>query len=412
MSARERSDVAADASADSVADSSAKRLADANEPKEMTPEQLAEAKRYGRVSLQLDLADRAIDLVFLGVFALLVARPLDAWLIGSAGLTAWWWRLVAMFLIQTLAHLAVSFPLSFYSGHVVEHRFGLSRQTAFGWLTRYAKRHALTLGLGLVMIEGLWGIIYWTGGYWWLAAAGASFLVSVLLGRIVPTVILPLFYDVERLEDEPLLNRLNRRAEGTGLAVEGVYRLGLSAETAKANAMLAGLGRTRRVLLGDTLIDRFSPEEIEVVFAHEVGHHVHRHIPKLMALGLIGSAAGFAAVHGGLVAWFAALGEPLIFTPLPVSAVPLFSLLLLLLGMVAEPLMNALSRFHEVQADTYALDVTENPAAFCSAFRKLAAQNKADPNPPWLEVVWFHDHPPIAARIALAERTRAGGEGA
>src|SRR5205085_11856628 len=117
--------------------------------------------------------------------------------------------------------------------------------------------------------------------------------LTLVLGRIVPIVILPLFYQVTRLDDAALLERLRRLAEGTGLKVEGIYRLHLSAETRKANAALTGLGRTRRVLLGDTLLDRFTPEEIEVVFAHEVGHHVHRHMLKMVVWSVFLAAASF-----------------------------------------------------------------------------------------------------------------------
>src|SRR5205085_10611236 len=117
--------------------------------------------------------------------------------------------------------------------------------------------------------------------------------LTLVLGRIVPILILPLFYKVTRLDDAALLERLRRLAEGTGLKVEGIYRLHLSAETRKANAALTGLGRTRRVLLGDTLLDRFTPEEIEVVFAHEVGHHVFRHLPKTIVFSVFFSCAGF-----------------------------------------------------------------------------------------------------------------------
>ena len=140
---------------------------------------------------------------------------------------------------------------------------------------------------------GLFWLIWTTHGWWWLAAAGAFFLVSVLLGQLVPVLILPLFYKIEKLDAPELAERIGRLAEGTGLSIEGVYRMALSDETVKANAMLAGLGRTRRVLLGDTLLDGFTPDEIEVIFAHEIGHHVFRHIRKMILAGVLASAAGF-----------------------------------------------------------------------------------------------------------------------
>src|SRR5215475_3276021 len=123
---------------------------------DMTPEQLAEARRYGRIELICDLADKAIDLAYLAVATIFLARPLDDWLTGFIPRAGW--RLAAMFAIVTGLHIALSFPLSLYSGFVLEHRFGLSRQTSGRWLWRYAKRNLLVLAFGLAMFEGLYGI--------------------------------------------------------------------------------------------------------------------------------------------------------------------------------------------------------------------------------------------------------------
>ena len=138
------------------------------------------------------------------------------------------------------------------------------------------------MAFSLALVLGLYWLIWTTGGWWWLAAAAAFFVVSIVLGQLAPVLILPLFYRIEKLDAPELTDRIARLAEGTGLSIEGVYRMDLSDETVKANAMLAGLGRTRRVLLGDTLLNGFSPDEIEVIFAHEIGHHVFRHIRKMI----------------------------------------------------------------------------------------------------------------------------------
>ena len=213
-------------------------------------------------------------------------------------------------------------------------------------------------------------------------------------------LILPLFYKVTRLEDPALLERLQRLAEGTGLNVEGIYRLHLSADTRKANAALAGLGRTRRVLLGDTLLDGFTPEEIEVVFAHEVGHHVHRHLPKLVIANVILAAAGLWLVDRILHLAAGPLGYPAFNDP---AALPLLMLVLSVFGLVLAPLQNAVSRFFERQCDRYALERTGLFQAYRSAFIKLARMNKADPDPHPLTVFFFDDHPPIRQRLALAD---------
>jgi STE24 endopeptidase len=177
----------------------------------------------------------------------------------------------------------------------------------------------------------------------------------------------------------------------------------LSAETVKANAMLAGLGRTRRVLLGDTLLNSFSPDEIEVIFAHEIGHHVFRHIRKMILAGLVYSTAGFWVCDRLLAVW-SARGGTIDYAHLPVDTVPFVLLILTLFAMLLEPLQNAVSRRFESQSDRYALERTGLKDAYLSAFRKLAKLNKDDPNPHWLDVLLFHSHPPVANRLAMAEK--------
>lgn len=369
----------------------------------ITDAQLAEAKQYHWQSFRCDLMDRAIDLIYLTIAALFLARPLDAYLSGQLGIQSRELRLIAMYVILTLIHVAVSFPLSYYSGHILEHRYGLSRQTFRRWLGRYAKRHTLTILFGSLLILGLYSIIWRFGGTWWFVAAGGYFVLSIILGQLTPIIILPLFYKIERFDDASLKDRLAQLSDGTGLSIEGVYRMKMSDETAKANAMLAGLGRTRRVILGDTLLDQFSPDEIGIVFAHEVGHHVHRHVPKLIVSGLLYTLLGFALCNVALRWWAESDNVSHSLGDLPVWTLPFLTLVLTLFGMVVEPIQNMISRHFERQSDTYALDRTRNPTAYRSAFTKLARLNKADPDPHRWEVFLFHSHPPIAERLKLAD---------
>jgi STE24 endopeptidase len=369
---------------------------------DMTPEQLSEAREYGRLALVCSLADKVLDVAFLAVVAFWAAVPLDRWL--SAYVPSDTLRLIAMFVIVTLLHLAVSFALSFYSGYALEHQFGLSRQTLGHWLARYAKRNLLMVVFGMVMVTGLYWVIWLTGSWWWLAAAAVFFVVTIVMGQWLPVVILPLFYKIERLENPDLTERMARLAEGTGLSIQGVYRMGLSEETAKANAMLTGLGRTRRVLMGDTLLDQFTPDEIEVIFAHEIGHHVFHHIRKMILAGVVYSGAGFWICNRVLLWWAEAqYGGPIDPRELPVSSLPLLMLVLTLFSLLLEPLQNIISRRYERQCDQYALNRTGLRAAYLSAFRKLARLNKDDPAPHPLEVFLFHSHPPIGERLMAAE---------
>ena len=382
----------------------------------MSAEELVEAKRYGRLELICTLADKALDTAYLTAAAFLLAWPIDRWLQSLVPGDGYGWmtlRLGAMFVIITVLHAGVSFPLSLYSGHLLEHQFGLSKLSFGGWLWRYAKRNLLAAGFGLVLILGLYWLIWLTGPWWWLAAAGAFFVVSIVIGRLAPVLILPLFYSVEKLESPELAERIARLAEGTGLSIEGVYRLGLGEETVKANAMLAGLGRTRRVLLGDTVLDSFSPDEIEVIFAHEIGHHVFHHIRKLILTGILYSAAGFFLCDRLLRVWVVwregQLDYATVYATMPAYTLPLLMLILTLFAMLLEPLQNAVSRHYERQSDRYALDRTGLKDAYISAFRKLAKLNKDDPDPHWLDVALFHSHPPIAERLEAAEAVEAVG---
>jgi STE24 endopeptidase len=367
----------------------------------LSPEERTEAHRYGKISLNCTLADLAIDVVFLGVMAFIFAGPIDAWLAGFSSLSApqSMLRLLALFAVITLLHICISLPLSFYSGYIVEHQFALSNQSLGRWVTNWLKRTALAILFGGAMFAGLFWIIWHTGQYWWLIAAGVFFVVSVVLGQLAPVLLVPLFYKVERLDNPALTDRMKRLAAGTGLTIEGVYRLGLSADTKKANAALAGLGSTRRVLMGDTLLEEFTPEEIEVIFAHEIGHHVYRHITKMIATGVVTSLAGFWLCDRVLVWW---AGIPTA-AEAPTYTLPLVMFTLTVFTLVLSPLQNAISRYYERQCDRYALNRTANPIAYRSAFNKLARLNKDDPDPNPIEVFLLHSHPPIAERLALAD---------
>ena len=371
---------------------------------ELTQSERLEACRYGRRRLFCELTGKLLDLACLAAIAVWLAEPLDAWLSGPALLARHpSLRLIAMFLVLGAIDALASFPLSLYSGYVLEHRFGLSRLTLPRWAWRYLKRSLLAAGLGLALIEGLYAIIWTAGPLWWLVAAGAFFLASILISQLVPVLILPLFYSVERLDAPHLAQRMARLAEGTGLTVEGVYRLALSEATVKANAMLAGLGRTRRVLLGDTLLEHFSPDEIEVIFAHEIGHHVFRHIHKMIALGAVYSVCGFGICDRLLVVWMGRAAGASDYSRLSIASLPLLLLILTLFGTLVEPVQNSFSRRCERQCDRYALERTGLRGPYVSAFRKLARLNKEDPDPCWLEVLLFDSHPPISQRLALAE---------
>ncbi len=358
-----------------------------------------EVKHYQRLKISALLLGSGLGLGWLAVVAIFLGPSIGAWLSEHLSENRWL-KLVAMAGFLGVTFDCLTLPLDFCSGYLVEHRFQLSNQTLAGWFWRRVKGYLVGGIIGVIMLSGFYLLIWTTGNLWWVWATAGWLLVSLVMGRLLPVLILPLFYKVTRLDDESLLGRLRALTTGTTLTVEGVYRLELSKDTKKANAALAGLGNSRRVLLGDTLLEQFTPEEIEVVFAHEVGHHVHRHILKTIALGVVTSLMGFWLVNILLARLAPALGYESFQDP---AALPLILLVLTLFGLALSPAQNALSRFYERQCDRYALNKTGNAPAYRSAFIKLARINKSNPDPHPLIAWLFYDHPPIRERLAMAE---------
>jgi STE24 endopeptidase len=358
-----------------------------------------DVKHYQRLKLTASVASLLISLTFLAVMGLGFGPALSSAVTGLVGHNSWL-RLMTLAAIYAVATELLIFPTDFWSGYVLEHQYDLSNQTLKQWLWRQLKGYMLGAVLGAVLVAGLYFLLWHAGWTWWIWATAGWLGLVLLLGRLVPVLILPLFYKVTRLDDPPLFQRLAALAADTGLKVEGIYRLHLSAETKKANAALAGLGRTRRVLLGDTLLDQFSHDEIAVVFAHEVGHHVYHHLPKMIIGNVVLAAAGFWLVDLVLRHAAQTLGYPAYDDP---AVLPLVFLVLMLFGLLFLPLQNAISRHFERQCDRYALERTGLKDAYRSAFIKLARMNKADVDPNPLVVWLFEDHPPIRERLAMAE---------
>jgi STE24 endopeptidase len=201
-------------------------------------------------------------------------------------------------------------------------------------------------------------------------------------------------------EYQDLAARLKRLVERAGAKVQGVYKFDISRRTKSANAALTGLGSTRRIILGDTLLDEFTPDEIETVMAHELGHHVNKDIPLLIVAQSLVTIVGLYLASIGLKWGAAAFGLQ---GPADIAALPVFMLVMGAYGLVTMPLTNAFSRWRERKADQYALETTHNPTAFASAMTRLANQNLAEVDPePWVEFL-LYSHPALEKRIRMAE---------
>jgi STE24 endopeptidase len=266
-------------------------------------------------------------------------------------------------------------------------------------MTDEAKSFAVGLVLGCGGAALIYFLIRLSPDHWWVGAGGLFALIMVGLTNLAPVVLLPLFFKVKPLDREVLRARLLRLAERAGARVLGAYEWGLSAKTKKANAALAGIGGTRRILVSDTMLAEYSDEEIEVVLAHELAHHVHGDIWKGIAFESVLIVAGFYLASAALVALSGRFGFRGVADP---AGLPLLLVAAGAVSVLMLPVAHALSRAYERSADRFALDLTKNPAAFISAMRRLGAQHLAEEDPSTIVQWLFYSHPPIAERIAAA----------
>jgi STE24 endopeptidase len=303
-------------------------------------------------------------------------------------------------LILGALHEALALPLAFHRGFFLDRRYGLSSEPIGAWLRDHLKAIGLGLVLAIAGAEIVFVALRVSASWWWLASAAAFIIAMGLMAKIAPIVLLPLFYKFAPLDRESLGARLVSLSQRAGVPALGVYEWALGEKTRRANAALVGTGRTRRIIVSDTLLAEYSDDEIEVILAHEIGHHVHRDI----LVALIAESAlllvAFYVAAAALAAWGPRLG---LRSADDMAALPL----LLLAGgattVAATPVVNALSRWNERRADRYALKLTQQPAAFISAMKRLGTQNLAEERPSRAVLWLFHTHPPIEQRIKAAQ---------
>ena len=368
----------------------------------LDPERQKQAKEYARIRRRLWL----VDTVFSALYALL-------WLFlgwatglrdGLMTFTDNQWLLVALFVaIFGGIYSLINLPLSYYSGFVLPHRFGQSNQSLRDWVIDQIKGLAIGAPIGLILLELLYLALRVTGDLWWLWAAAGMLIFTVLLSNLAPILIMPLFNKYVPLGEEhkELAERLLELARRANTKVKGVFKFDMSKRTKAANAALTGIGNTRRIVLGDTLINEFSTDEIETVLAHELGHHVHRDIPFLIAFGTLSTALSLYIASLALkwaIAYFGFTG------PADVAAFPALGLIFGAYSLITMPIENAVSRWRESMADDYALQATGKQEAFASAFTRLANQNLGEVNPEKWVVFMFYSHPPLGERIEKANQ--------
>jgi STE24 endopeptidase len=365
------------------------------------PNRQAQAKRYARLNRRLMLIDLLFGMVYI------LAWLIFGWSMALKDTLATFftreWMLVAGFaLVFGGLYLLINIPLSFYSGFILPHRFDLSTQTLKGWITDQIKGILVGGVVAFIVLQVIYLVLRLYPDTWWLWAAGFLLLFNVVLANLAPVLLMPLFYKFKPIDEEyaDLAERLVRLTKRAGANVKGVYQFDMSRRTKAANAALAGVGNTRRILLGDTLLKEFTADEIETIMAHELGHHVHHDIPMGIAVEAVTTLVGLylasLALNWG-VGYFNFEGV------WDIAALPLLMLVMGAYGLVTMPIGNAFSRWRERRADTYALAATGKGHAYASALTRLANQNLADADPePWVEIL-LHSHPALNKRIARAE---------
>jgi Zn-dependent protease with chaperone function len=358
-----------------------------------------EARRYHRILRRISFADAALGLAVMGV---ILAADWTSDFRNFAVRLAGDRYAAALFIYTTILLLLTRFiglGLDYY-GFLVEHRYHLSRQRLRGWAWDEIKGFALTFVFSQVLVEMLYGLIRLQPQWWWVMAWLLFTALAVVLAHIAPVLLFPIFFRFRTLKDEELTARLRRMCERAGTRVRGVYEWNLSEKTKKANAALMGLGNTRRIVISDTLLGACNHDEIEAVLAHELGHHVRRHMWKGMAVQALVTFFGFWCLK--LAVRWAAMDWDRHYQQIDFANLPLILLVGTAISLLLMPVMNAYSRWNERQADAYAWKTLGSVQAFCSAMEKLAEQNLAERDPSrWIEFL-FYSHPSIGRRVRAA----------
>ena len=355
-----------------------------------------DAKRYNNIKLAIGIS-KGIASFFLIFLFIWLGYSLRLEIYLSQFISNSYLLFICFILVMGFVSSVISFPVSYYSGFYLEHKYNLSNQTFGKWIWESFKGLLVSLIIGIPILLLFYFSLNQFGDNWWFPFAVIMFFVSVVLSQIFPVLILPIFYKLTPIDNEELKERITALAKNAKIKVENVFKFDMSKNTKKANAAFTGLGKTKRIILGDTLLDNFSDDEIETVIAHELGHYKKKHIGKNIIFGTVTSFLTLfliALLYTSALNWFE-------FESITkIAALPLLALCSMLIGMIQTPIGNILSRKYEYQADEYAVKETGNVDVFIGTLEKLNEQNLGDKEPhPFVE--WFfYSHPSIKNRIS------------
>lgn len=358
------------------------------------------ARRYSSIRYSLAIFEAFFLAIFLFFFQLS----------GFSGVTASYLEnavqyhfIIPLYILVVYAFFYIlNLPVSFYSSFMLEHKFGLSKQKAADWIKDELKGFVLLYAIMLILFEVFYFILKTSPQAWWFIVALAWIFFNLIFARLMPVMIIPLFFKYKPLGDENLRNRIKNLAENFNVKVLDVFEIDFSKKTLKANAAFVGCGRARRVILADTLKEKYSYDEIEAVLAHELAHYKLKHLIKLIIINSLVTLVTFFIIYktSGSVLHFFGL-----FSLQEVSSMPVVLLYFILFAFVTAPAQNYASRVFERNADKMALEITGLNEAFVSTMEKLASQNLADRKPHPVIKFFFFDHPPIDERIEMAKKS-------
>lgn len=294
-------------------------------------------------------------------------------------------------------------PWSWRHQFGIEQAYGFNRSTKQLWWSDRIKGTVLTFVLGVPLLALVLWIQRELGTWWWLYAALGIFLIQLLMMVLYPKLILPLFNKLEPLKDQELKQRLMDLADRSGYKAESILVMDGSKRSGHSNAFFTGFGKFRKIVLFDTLIEQMEVEELEAVLAHEIGHYRLGHIPKMLAIALVGLLLTF-----GALAWL--IQAEWIWTALGFAGTPRLVAVIWFLALFSgfftfwiTPLFSLMSRKHEFEADAFARDAMGGPQSLVSALRKLFKKNLGNPLPHPLYSAFFHSHPPLEERVGALE---------
>ncbi|MBI2870928.1 MAG: M48 family metalloprotease [Candidatus Omnitrophica bacterium] len=363
---------------------------------------LARRKDYARLSIRFALVHLSISPLILILLLFLEGHGALA-RVSYGAFVIPWKEIIRALVVVWSSLLVPKLVLKFIKGYRIEHAFGLSRETFRAWAKRTTKAELISFIFFLTVFGTVAALRLYDPEGWWISSSVLAILFFIILGKLVPKLILPLFYKTEPLEQETLIQWLKETCRNTHIRPLPLFSIKLGKETRKANAAVMGWGKARRMLISDTLLEGFELDEIKTVMAHELGHHKHRDFLVQLLFASCGTAMLLYMTHR-LLTLFLSGGGP----PTPAREILLLLLLVDILSVLTSPLMNAISRALERRADRFALAFTQMPQAMRTAFEKLARLNMADPSPARWHVWLFYDHPPIHERIqAAVEREHA-----